>query len=144
MTCHFCINSNGACACKRINSMIGRERTPNRLLCFPLLPILVSFYNYDEGRRFRWIAESVANHQLYTSSILCNNNIYTRAEDKPTLQHTPVCRIRDSKHMRWYFMAFLTLVQLNYFLCVDWQPFVWIDYHTKQTRIRLKIKKTMA
>ena len=38
-------------------------------------------------------------------------------------------------------MAFLSLVQLNYFLRVDWQPFVWIDYHTKQTRIRLKSKQ---
>lgn len=56
----------------------------------------------------------------------------------PTLKHTPVCCVSDSKDMGWHLMTFLALVQLNDFFGVDWKFLVWVHHNTEKTRVGLK------
>lgn len=40
--------------------------------------------------------------------------------------------------MRRNFMTFFAFVMFNNFIRVDWQLFIWIDHHTKQSGICLE------
>ena len=55
-----------------------------------------------------------------------------------TKQHVPVSLVSNGVDMRRHLVTLLSLVHVDDLLCVDREPFVWVDHHAEQTRVRLK------
>lgn len=89
-----------------------------------------------------WKIDALGQHALLqklesegVKAISCNQNI------SPTLEHAAVCRLRDGVDVWRHFMPFLPSVHLNDVLRINGQVLVGVNYHTEETRVRLKYKQ---
>ena len=60
-----------------------------------------------------------------------------------TVQHALISTVCNGVNVRSDFVTSFTNIHFYHRLCVDWEPFVGIDCHTKQPRIGLKYKNVV-
>ena len=60
-----------------------------------------------------------------------------------TVQHALISTVCNGVNVRSDFVTSFTNIHFYHRLCVDWEPFVGVDCHTKQPRIGLKYKSVV-
>ena len=59
-------------------------------------------------------------------------------EDVRTKQHVPVSLVGSGVDVRRHLVTLFPLVHVDDLLCVDREPFVRVDHHAEQPRVRLR------